>query len=84
MEYRNLTIGKRGQVATLTLNRPDKLNTLSLADLDGLSLDGVENQLEIVALSPPPEKQPGRVLSGEKEQAASELVHLLQSQAKVL
>src|SRR5579884_1693828 len=57
----------------------------ALADL-GLAPDaaGGPHRVELVGLTPPPRRQPGRVIPGEPDAAVRELVRLLREEAKVL
>jgi electron transfer flavoprotein beta subunit len=41
-------------------------------------------KLEVVAVLPPPERPPGRIISGEPAEAAKEVVRLLREEAKVI
>lgn len=59
------------------------LEVLELDDLD-LDEDDVEGKTETVEVYLPPAKQAGKVLSGEIEEQAKELVKLLKSEAKVI
>jgi electron transfer flavoprotein beta subunit len=59
------------------------LRTLKLADVAGFAPDGVGGT-RLHAFEPPPERPPGKVIAGEPEQAARELVRLLREEAKVL
>ncbi|MGD8794114.1 MAG: electron transfer flavoprotein subunit beta/FixA family protein [Anaerolineae bacterium] len=41
-------------------------------------------KVQIVEVTPPPERPPGRIVEGEPEEAAREVVHLLRDEAKVI
>jgi len=61
------------------------VRTLGAADVSGLAaatsaLGGIRMQ----DLRPPPERPPGKIIPGEPEQAARELVRLLREEAKVI
>jgi electron transfer flavoprotein beta subunit len=61
--------------------RKKEITRVTLADL---GIEKIVNHEEIVGLSQPPEKPPGRILQGEKEQSVSELLGLLHKEAGVL
>lgn len=58
------------------------VETIALADLDGL--EGASARTSLVGLTPPPERQPCRMIEGEPEDTARELVRLLRDEAKVV
>lgn len=59
------------------------LEKLDLDDLD-LDEDDVEGQTETVEVFLPPKKEAGRILEGDVDSQAKELVRLLKSEAKVI
>lgn len=59
------------------------LDTLDLDDLD-LDEDDVEGRTETIEVFSPPEKKAGRILEGDMDSQAKELVLLLKSEAKVI
>ncbi|MFC7393709.1 electron transfer flavoprotein subunit beta/FixA family protein [Scopulibacillus cellulosilyticus] len=59
------------------------LEVLELDDLD-LDEDDVEGQTEVIDVFLPPKKEAGRILEGELEEQAKELVKCLRSEAKVI
>ncbi len=59
------------------------LDELELDDLD-LDKDDVEAKTKTIEIFLPPQKEAGKVLSGELKEQVSELVHLLRNEAKVV
>ncbi|MGV3488393.1 MAG: electron transfer flavoprotein subunit beta/FixA family protein [Tuberibacillus sp.] len=59
------------------------LEVLELDDLD-LDEDDLEGKTETVDVFLPPKKEAGRILEGDADSQAKELVHLLKSEAKVI
>jgi electron transfer flavoprotein beta subunit len=41
-------------------------------------------KLQVVEVTPPPERPPGRIVEGEPAEAAKKVVHLLRDEAKVI
>jgi electron transfer flavoprotein beta subunit len=52
--------------------------------LDASEVGASGSKLEVVAVLPPPERPAGRIIEGEPEEAAREVVHLLRDEAKVI
>jgi electron transfer flavoprotein beta subunit len=58
--------------------------TVLTADDLGIDVDELEPQLELVSVTRPPTRAAGRIIEGEPEDAARELIRLLHEEAKVL
>ena len=52
--------------------------------LDAGDVGAAGTRLEVVEVSPPPERPPGRIVEGEPPEAAKEVVRLLRDEAKVI
>jgi electron transfer flavoprotein beta subunit len=52
--------------------------------LDAAEVGAAGAKLEVIEISPPPERPPGRIISGEPAEAAREVVRLLREEAKVI
>jgi electron transfer flavoprotein beta subunit len=52
--------------------------------LDAGDVGAAGTRLEVVEVSPPPERPPGRIVEGEPPEAAKEVVRLLREEAKVI
>jgi electron transfer flavoprotein beta subunit len=52
--------------------------------LDAAEVGAAGAKLEVIEISPPPERPPGRIISGESAEAAREVVRLLREEAKVI
>ncbi|MFN2290055.1 MAG: electron transfer flavoprotein subunit beta/FixA family protein [Anaerolineae bacterium] len=52
--------------------------------LDAGEVGASGSKLEVVAILPPPERPAGRIIEGEPDEAAREVVHLLRDEAKVI
>lgn len=50
----------------------------------GLDPTELEAKVRVVEVSPPPERQAGRIVEGEPAEAARKLVHLLREEAKII
>ena len=59
------------------------IEAVNLASL-GLSAADAEPTVVVNSMSMPPERQAGKILTGDPQQAVKELVHLLHNEAKVL
>ena len=73
-------------LAGIMASKKKTITTWTLQDLGVTpsTVGAAASRLEVVRLAPPPERQPGRILSGDPAQAVSELVRLLKTEAKVL
>ncbi|MEJ2208453.1 MAG: electron transfer flavoprotein subunit beta/FixA family protein [Anaerolineae bacterium] len=52
--------------------------------LDAGEVGAAGAKLQVVEVTPPPERPPGRIVEGEPAEAAKEVVHLLRDEAKVI
>ena len=52
--------------------------------LDAGEVGASGSKLEVVAILPPPERPAGRIIEGEPDEAAREVVHLLRDEARVI
>lgn len=60
-----------------------EIKALKLADT-GVSGDDAKNRIEIIKYLPLEERQPGKIIEGEPEEAAAKLAKLLREEAKVI
>lgn len=58
--------------------------TVLTADDLGIDVDELEPQLELVSVTRPPTRAAGRIIEGQPEDAARELIRLLHEEAKVI
>jgi electron transfer flavoprotein beta subunit len=58
--------------------------TVGDVGLDSGEVGAAGARLQVVEVTPPPERPPGRIVEGEPEEAAKKVVHLLRDEAKVI
>ncbi|MBI4280809.1 electron transfer flavoprotein subunit beta/FixA family protein [Candidatus Uhrbacteria bacterium] len=73
-------------LAGIMASKKKTITTWTAHDLgvDPAAAAGAANSVQVVRLTPPSERQPGRILQGEPAQVVQELVKLLKTEAKVL
>jgi electron transfer flavoprotein beta subunit len=64
--------------------KPFHLWSVSDIGLDADDVGAAGAKLEVVEITPPPERPPGRIIEGEAAEAAAEVVRLLREEAKVI
>ncbi|MGD2205907.1 MAG: electron transfer flavoprotein subunit beta/FixA family protein [Anaerolineae bacterium] len=66
--------------------RRKPFNTWAPGDvgLDAGEVGAAAARLEVIEVTPPPERPPGRIVEGEPAEAAKKVVHLLRDEAKVI
>lgn len=69
--------------------RQARKKPFTLWDVGDVGLDPAEvgaagAKLQVVEVTPPPERPPGRIVEGEADEAAKKVVHLLRDEAKVI
>jgi electron transfer flavoprotein beta subunit len=65
-------------------SKPFTLWSVTDVGLDAAEVGAAGTKMEVIEVIPPPERPPGRIISGEPAEAAKEVARLLRKEAKVI